>query len=174
MGDHQRQGRGGRKVAAWVWVTPLVIVVIAVLVVGWLALIRDRGDDSAQACLSGDLTLQVWSDPAAEPSALQLVDGYNAGSPVVRDHCVRATVEVKDTPAAVDAYRAGAPGVAPVWFPATAGDAAGLPGAPATVPVAHTAAGDVPVVAFGSSPAVEEDAARAAADFVGTVVPEGS
>lgn len=174
MGDHQRQGGGRRKVAAWVWVTPLVIVAIGVLVVGWLALIRDRGDDSAQSCLAGDITLQVWSDPAAEPSAQQLVDGYNAGSPVVRDHCVRATVEVKDTPGAVDAYRAGAPGVAAVWFPATAADVTGLPGAPVTVPVAHTAAGDVPVVAFGSSPAVGEDAARAAADFVGTMVPEGS
>lgn len=175
MGEHQGQG-GRRGIAAWVWAVPLTVVIIAALVVGWVFLVRGSKDDGGDAngCLAGDLTLLVWADPAAAQTAEHLVDNYNASSPVVRDHCVRALTEVKPTAEVVEAYRGGAPGVAPVWFPLTAGDAAGLPGAPAEVPVvpgdgdggSTDGAGDLPVVAFGSSPAVDEDTARAAADFV--------
>jgi hypothetical protein len=178
MDEGQHRGAGGRRrgVAAWVWAAPLALVVVAACVVGWYFLARGASDDdtSADDCLAGDLTLLVWADPVAQATAGDLVDSYNAGSPVVRDHCVRALLEVRPVQEAVDAYRSAQPDVAPVWFPVAAPDAAGLPGAPETVPVLPAEDGGRPLVVFGSSPSVDEDEARAAADFGRTVAPDGT
>ena len=88
----------------------------------------------------------------------------------MRDFWVRPRLEIKATAAAVDEDRSAVPGVAPVWLPAGTELTAGLAGAPEDPPVVGTTAEGLPVplVAFGSSPMVQEDQARAAADFLRT------
>lgn len=175
---HRSTGRR-RGVATWVWAAPLAVVVIVALVLGWFTLSRGAGDGDVSDCLAGDLDLVVWADPAAEPTARELVDTYAATDPVVRDHCIHARVEVMDTASADEAYRSataagpsdGTTTVAPVWLPVGTGLTAGLAGAPEVPPVVgSTVDGQpVPLVVFGSSPAVPEDQARAGADFARVV-----
>lgn len=168
-GPRHASARRSRGVATWVWAVPVAVVVIIAVFIGWLALSRDDNSD-ASGCIAGDLGLLVWADPATEDTARSLVDAYAAADPVVRDFCVRPRLEIKDTAAAVDEYRSAMPGVAPVWLPAGSELTAGLAGAPEDPPVVGTTAEGLPVplVAFGSSPMVQEDQARAAADFLRT------
>lgn len=169
-GPRHASARRSRGVATWVWAVPVAVVVITAVFIGWLALSRDDNDTDASGCIAGDLGLLVWADPAAQDTARSLVDAYAAADPVVRDFCVRPRLEIKDTAAAVDEYRSAVPGVAPVWLPAGTELTAGLAGAPEDPPVVGTTAEGLPVplVAFGSSPMVQEDQARAAADFLRT------
>lgn len=175
MGDgttaRHRSGDRGPGVARWVWALPLTVVVVAALVVGWTVLVRGSGEDAAPACIDGDLPLVVWADPATEAAARAVVDGYAASGPVVRDFCVRPTVEVRTDADATSAYAARTPGSAAVWVPADPALAVGLPGAP-TGPPAEIRTPDgtsVPLVVLGSSDAVGEDAARAGADLLRSV-----
>lgn len=167
-GPRHASAHRSRGVATWVWAVPVTVVIVIAVFIGWLALSRDDNDSDASGCISGDLGLRVWADPAAEDTARSLVDAYAASEPVVRDFCVQPQLEIKDTAAAVDEYRSAIPGVAPAWLPAGTGLTAGLAGAPEDPPVVGTTAEGLPVplVAFGSSPMVQEDQARAAADFV--------
>ena len=127
------------RVAGWIWAALIAVVVIAAVVIAWLVVAdRDGDDDNAADCIDGNQRLLVWADPAAEEIATDLVDSYNDSSPVVRDRCVTAEVEVTPTAEAVAAYRGGEPGVAPVWIPAGTSFVAGLSGAPQTVPVVGT------------------------------------
>lgn len=166
-----RSGRRGSGVARWVWALPLTLVVVAALVVGWTVLIRGAGDDDTPTCINGDLPLAVWADPATVQDADAVVARYAATSPVVRDFCVRPTVVVRANTDAAAAYAARTPGSAAVWLPVGTDILAGLPGVPADPPVvAETTDGaPVPLVVFGSSDAVDEDAARAGADLLKTV-----
>lgn len=166
-----RSGRRGRGVAGWVWVLPVVVVLLAALVAGWFTLIRDDPEDETPQCINGDLSLTAWVDPAAEVAARDLLEKYSATSPVVRDYCVHPVVEIRPTAEAAAAYNARTPGSAAVWFPV--GDSAwsGVAGAPPDPPVVATTADGAPVslVVFGSSGAVAEDSARAGADLLRTV-----
>lgn len=147
----------------------MTVLAVVALVIGWIALSRDGGDGDSDAsgCISGDMELLVWTDPAAESTARMLVDRYAATDPVVRDHCVHARVELRDTESALDAYRSEAAGVAPVWLPVGDGLTDGLTGAPEETPVVGNTDDGRPVqlAVFGSSPAVPEEQARAGADF---------
>lgn len=155
------------RVAGWVWAALVAVIVVAALVVGWFALAgRDGGDGDSTAadCIEGDAELTVWVDPAATETAEALVDDYNSSDPVVRDRCVTAVVEEKSTAEATAAYRAGQPGVAPVWIPAGTGFIPGLSGAPEEVPVVGTDT----LIHY-----VPEGADEAAADVQNAVVPSG-
>jgi hypothetical protein len=166
-GPRHASARRSRGMATWVWAVPVTVVVVIAVVIGWLALSRDDEDSEASGCLAGDLGLLVWADPAAEDTARSLVDAYAATGPVVHDYCVQPQLKIKDTATAVEEYRSTMPGVAPVWLPAGTELTAGLAGAPEDPPVVGTTAEGLPVplVAFGSSPMVQEDQARAASDF---------
>lgn len=177
--SHVRSQRRG--LATWVWVTPLTILLAIGLVFGWLSLSRDSRDSEAKnattTCFLGDLTLIVWSDPTTQETARDLAEKYSLTTPAVRDYCILPRVEVKDTIAAINGYRAESPGAAAVWLPDTSqigiDQISTLPGGPANPPiVAETPEGQpVPLVIFGSSPSVSEDAARAGADMLRVIAP---
>ncbi|AGP30704.1 hypothetical protein [Corynebacterium terpenotabidum] len=164
-------GSGRRGLARWVWVTPLALVVLIALVVSWMGLSRDDEPTEETECIAGNLTLMVWADPAAESTAQEITADYLAGAPVVRDFCVIPQIEVRPTADAAADYLDGSPGAAAVWFPAGTVDLTGMPGAPTDPPVVGSTPDNVPVplIAFGSSSAVTEDAARAAADLLRSV-----
>lgn len=182
QGQRRRQNPSQRRgLAAWVWRTPLAIVLVGGLVFGWLCLTRDSRDNNthsaATECLLGDLTLTIWADPAVEKTASDLAKRYADTAPVVRDYCVHPHVEVKDTAVAIGDYRAVIPGAAAVWLPITTDIAidqiSELPGAPENPPVVATTpeGNPIPLVVFGSSPAVSEDTARAGADLLRIIAP---
>lgn len=167
-----RDGRRGSGIATWVWVTPLALLLVLGLVLGWLALSRGEDADPGEDCFAGDLTLVIWADPAAEQKAGEIAANYAATAPVVRDYCVRPQVVVKTTEDAAAAYGAGELESAAVWLPVGLDALTGLPGAPEDPPVvAETSGGQpVPLVVLGSSPTVTETTARAGADLLRSIV----
>jgi hypothetical protein len=122
------------RVAGWVWIALISLILVVAVVVGWFVLAgRQDDENSAASCIDGEQRLTVWADPAAADVTQSLVEQYNAEEPVVRDRCVTAVVEITSTAEATDAYRRVDPGVAPVWIPAGTGFIPGLSGAPDTV-----------------------------------------
>jgi hypothetical protein len=89
----------------------LVISVVAVLLVAlaagaWYWLGRDSGRNSAGSggCLEGPATLAVTVDPDIAVPVRAAADRYNAGKPVVRDHCASIAVTVQPSAAMVTAF----------------------------------------------------------------------
>lgn len=132
-------GESRVRVAGWVWIALIALILVIAVVVGWFVLAGRQDDEtSATSCIDGEQRLTVWADPAAADIAQSLAERYNAEDPVVRDRCVTAVVEVTSTAEATDAYRRVDPGVAPVWIPAGTGFIPGLSGAPDTVGIVGT------------------------------------
>ncbi|MDN5683336.1 hypothetical protein [Corynebacterium glyciniphilum] len=132
-------GESRVRVAGWVWIALIALILVIAVVVGWFVLAGRQDDEtSAASCIDGEQRLTVWADPAAADIAQSLAERYNAEEPVVRDRCVTAVVEVTSTAEATDAYRRVDRGVAPVWIPAGTGFIPGLSGAPDTVGIVGT------------------------------------
>lgn len=90
MGRHS-DGQSNYKISGGVYAI-LACLLIAVIVVSlWFRAIKDDSEtiDTAK-CMAGNLTLPVAAQSSIQDIAQTLIDDYNAASPIVRDHCVRA------------------------------------------------------------------------------------
>ncbi|GAB2646980.1 substrate-binding domain-containing protein [Prescottella soli] len=94
MGQH-RSDRRARGVSKGPIIALVSVIVLALGVVGWFQL-RDHasseGTAAAGACVEGDAVLHVTADPDIAPQVREFAARFNETHPVVRDHCVTATV----------------------------------------------------------------------------------
>lgn len=94
MGQH-RSDRRTRGVSKGPIIALVSVIVLVLGIVGWFQL-RDRasseGTAAAGACVEGDATLHVIADPDIAPQIREFAARFTETNPVVRDHCVTATV----------------------------------------------------------------------------------
>lgn len=166
MGRHSN-GTKNYRVAGWMWMVLVAIVLIIALVIGWGALhTSNQASRDQKQCPEGNYDLTVWTSPERMEEAQGLADQYNDAHQVVNDHCVNAQITpVSDADAVNRAM--GHKNVSSVWIPTHPGNVAkalkSIDIDPATkdVPVANNAA----VFALSNVEGLDEQAARAGSDF---------
>lgn len=98
MGEHRGDG-GIRGISKGPVIIVGLVVLMVLAVLGWFQLrdrIENQGAQAADRCVEGESVLHVTADPAIAPTVTDLAAQYTAGTPVVRDRCVR--VEVASAP----------------------------------------------------------------------------
>lgn len=165
MGRHS-SGTKNYRLAGWMWIALVAILVIVALIFGWNALRSSNAANSAQQqCTDGDYNLKVWASESRQDIAEKLASQYNEGQHIVRDSCVKAEIEnVSDQ----DALKAVSEkkDMASVWIPEDAQAAAkGIE--KSDVKLASdkaTVVDGAPILTLGSGDE-DEMAARAGSDF---------
>lgn len=143
MGQH-RSDRRTRGVSKGPIIALVSVIVLVLGVVGWFQL-RDRasseGTAAAGACVEGEAVLHVTADPDIAPQIREFAARFSETNPVVRDHCVTATVTEGASGAIADAL-ADAPdgpwnealGPAPaLWIPSGSAATERLSGVPGVI-----------------------------------------
>ena len=127
MTSRHGSGTGGRRIAPWIIVTAVTVVVVVALVIGFVLITRD---DRSEATCTNQVVLQVVVSPAAAPSVEAAAAAFDATAPVARSACVTTdvtTVAGPDAAAALAQGWVGQPSQAPaLWFPDSAADLASL------------------------------------------------
>lgn len=127
MTSRHGSGSGGRRIAPWIIVTTVAVVVVVGLVTAFVLITRD---DREQATCSDQVVLQVVVSPAAEPSIEAAAAAFDATAPVARSACVTTDVTTVAGPDAATALAQGWVGQASqapaLWFPDSAADLTAL------------------------------------------------
>jgi hypothetical protein len=104
VGEHRRAG-GRRGVSRGLLVVGVIVVVVVVLGFLW-TLVGDRinkqGQDAADRCVEGDLSVSIISDPGLSDPLRALADTYNKTRPVERDRCITIDVRPADAKVTLD------------------------------------------------------------------------
>lgn len=123
MTSRHGSGTGGRRIAPWIVVTAVAVVVVVGLVIAFVLITRD---DQEQATCTDQVVLQVVVSPGAAPSIEAAAAAFDATAPVARSACVTTdvtTVAGPDATAALAGGWVGQPSQAPaLWFPDSAAD----------------------------------------------------
>ena len=139
MGKHA-SGKTTFALAGWIYAfIALVVIILLGAAVMLFAFSQTQQNDSAQAqdCQRGPAQLRIVSDPAALPLVEDYVKKYNATNPVVKDHCVKASVLTQSTSAALATLNSPAGPLPAAWVPVGADSISRLSGKGAT-PAADT------------------------------------
>lgn len=90
MGRHS-DGQSNYKISGGVYAILACLLIAVIAVSLWFRAIKDDSETINSAeCMAGNLTLPVAAQSSVHDIAQTLIDDYNATSPIVRDHCVRA------------------------------------------------------------------------------------
>lgn len=123
MTSRHGSGTGGRRIAPWIIVTAVAVVVVVGLVIGFVLITRD---DRSEATCTNQVVLQVVVSPSAAPSIEAAAAAFDATAPVARSACVTTDVTTMAGPDAAAALAegwVGQPSQAPaLWFPDSAAD----------------------------------------------------
>ena len=150
MGRHADAGRR-RGIARWVITAVVVVIVLAVITVGYFVIVN-RTDSATDGVCSGRVTLHVAAGPDAQPALAEAAKDFNATKPVARTSCVTTAVTAV-------ADHVALAGLAGDW-PSDAGGAPGMwvPDSSASLTALDAARPDVaaghPTDAFAWSPVV--------------------
>lgn len=166
MGRHSN-GTRNYRIASWMWLALLALLLIIAVVIGWGALRSSNtaANDQAQ-CPEGDYQLKVWSAQERESTANELVERYNEAHHVVNDHCVQAEVSTVPDETALEQIKKSED-VAGAWIPADAAAAAKQLENAAAKPVGDEAAvvKDSVLFTLGNGAGIAEQTTRSAKDF---------
>jgi len=150
MGRHADAGRR-RGIARWVITAVVVVVLLAVVTVGYFVVVN-RTDSATDGMCSGPVALQVAVGPDAAPAMTAAAKAFNATKPVARTSCVTATIGTVADGVALSRLAAAWPssaGPAPgMWVPDSAASLTALDAARPDVAAGH------PTDPFAWSPVV--------------------
>lgn len=100
MGRHSN-GQKNNRLSVGLIAAIIAVLIIIALVVGWFRLLKNSEESTEQAhCQAGTLTVPVVAETGLEDLTQGLIDTYNSAKPIVRDHCVTATLSFDLTTAA--------------------------------------------------------------------------
>lgn len=103
VGTHRTEG-GIRGVSKGVVIAVVAVVLVIVGIGSWIWFNGQSASENRAAagqCVEGDLNLPVTVDPDIAAPVRAAADHYNAGSPIVGDHCVKVNVTSQPTTAMV-------------------------------------------------------------------------
>ncbi len=123
MTSRHGSGTGGRRIAPWIVVTIVAVVLVTGAATAYLLITRDSQD--ATTC-SKQVVLPIVAAPGAAPAVRDAAAAFDATSPVARSACVTTEVTERPSPATATALAGGwiaQSGPAPaLWFPDSAAD----------------------------------------------------